>query len=740
MLPLLLLCNIAMTVASPTTCDVSKVVMPGMTYNITDSGRLRLDLKYNCPKGKNPHPGPVRTCRFGRWKDEDVKFECRDVECPRPPLNFEGGYFEPRQQRYNVGNVISFRCLDGYKMIGPEKRTCQENGKWSGTTTICDDQEGHCPNPGTPMGTTKIGTDYRIEGTVKYTCHKGLKMFGSEKRTCLEDKTWTGTEPSCRYWYTYDTPGEVSREFSSSLSETIESSDPNRFAEKDDRRLRIIKGGPMNIFIILDASQSVGEENFNTAKQAIEVLIEKISSYDMFPRYSIISFASEAKPVVYLANNDSTDADAVIKTLQDYQYSEHADKGGTNTNAAFQLVYSQMSLYKQRFPEFWKTSNIIILMTDGKYNMGGDPMNGVRSIKHFLNITKDSHREDKLDIYVFGLGDDDKLSLDEINDIASKKRNEQHVFRLQSVQDMKKAFDEMIEEVETFQMCGLSRYHSEDNSKEIYPWIAKISITRSGNVTNCKGSIISRNFILTAAHCIRASDMLKDISVLVGENVAPGVRNVHHHKSFNFDSKKDKHVPKSFDYDLAIIELDKKLDFSMTIRPICLPCTTGTTWALKLRTKAASCDDQLQVLLPEAEEEIKALFITEERVNKFERLNVTIREGTKKQGCLDDAREVPEFKDVVDIRDVVTDNFFCTGGTSPNVEPQTCKGDSGGPLIIQHKNRFVQVGVISWGTKSSCENNRRKKVPTGSRDFHANVIREMQWIADIVQTDLEYLQ
>lgn len=53
---------------------------------------------------------------------------------------FEGGEIAPRKSKYFVDDVLYFECWGGFTMFGPENRTCQENGKWSGETTICDDQ------------------------------------------------------------------------------------------------------------------------------------------------------------------------------------------------------------------------------------------------------------------------------------------------------------------------------------------------------------------------------------------------------------------------------------------------------------------------------------------------------------------------------------------------------------------------------------------------------------------------
>ncbi|KAM5145753.1 complement factor B-like [Mantella aurantiaca] len=733
MLPLLLLRSFAMSIAVPTNqCNLKTVAIAGGEYTVSEDGDK---VEYRCPQGKYPFPALSREClRSGQWTHEKQKFVCKDVECPKP-VEFEGGDYAPRKSKYFVGDVLQFDCWGGFKLFGPENRTCQVNGKWSEVTSICDDQAGFCPNPGIPIGATKVGSAYRIEGKVIYDCQNGLKMFGSKTRECKEDKTWSGTEPSCRSFYTFDTPEEVAKDFASSLAETIESSDPDRVEQKADRRLQVKTGGLMNIFIILDASKSVGPKNFKTAKEVTKTFIEKVSLFDFTPRYSVLTYASHIKRIISLSDDTNTDADKVIEEVMAFKFEEHDDKQGTNTRGALQEVYNQLSFDSLKNKDkTLTTSNIIILMTDGKHNMGGDPAVEVKKIKEFLDIRKD-HREDKLDIYVFGLGTD--VSPEELNDIASKKNNEKHVFSMETIDSMKKAFEDILDESEAFEMCGISKDYSED-VKEIFPWISRITITRPDAVENCKGSIVTKNFILTAAHCFHLDDQLHTISVEVGgQPMSP--KNLYRHPKYDPSGKKDLNIKKSFDYDLALLELPRKLEFSSTVRPICLPCTSGTSWALKQRDKDVTCKKHEETLL--TGELVKALFITEESKKEYKQLDVTIRQENQRHGCLADAKKVPDFKDVADIKDVVTDNFLCTGGTEPTVDPQTCKGDSGGPLIIQHKKRFIQVGVISWGTVLSCQGFKRKTpVPVESRDFHARVLQEIQWIEEVIKDELVYLK
>ncbi|KAM4697145.1 complement factor B-like [Rhinophrynus dorsalis] len=694
-------CDAVFVVASAVECNIGLVEIKGGTYNISNGGNVGSKVEYHCPQGKYPHPAYIRECRYnGLWTKHGIKAECKDVRCPRV-LMFDDGEVYPRKPFYNVGDVLNFECSAGFELKGSVKRTCQLNGKWSGPNTVCDDHAGHCPNPGVPIGGTKSGISYDMEDKVTYRCDHDLAMFGSKMRQCLEDKTWSGAEPTCRQWYTFDTIKEVSEGFSSSISQSIDTSDLDKTDEViSDRKVQIKKDGLMNIFIVLDASKSVDEKNFDIAKESSQIFIEKVSSYDIQPRYAVISYATEAIRVVSLTNDDSSNPDTVIESLADFKYKSHDDKQGTNTRAALNTVYlmliEQENKYKKNgdSTSFMKTHNIILLMTDGKFNMGGDPGEAIKSIKEILSVeTKtEDPRKEYLDVYVFGLGAE--ITQPEINNLASKKAGEKHAFHLENTESMKKAFKDIIDESEVLDTCGLSKYYSR-LAQEKYPWIVKIYITRSEAEETCKGSILSPNFILTAAHCFLLEEAVHQIKVEIDGRLH-SVKRLIRHPQYDPASKKDRHVPHSFDYDAVLLELQKKVTFSSSLRPICIPCTETTSRALRKKTTKAKCNEHRDTLL--SGEFVKAMFIAEEENKPMEQMNVTIKRGKKWDACLEDAKKAKDLKDVVDIRDAVTDQFFCTGGIDPYVDPPTCKAEQDflrgirpGSLVVREASSVLDM-------------------------------------------------
>lgn len=196
------------------------------------------------------------------------------------------------------------------------------------------------------------------------------------------------------------------------------------------------------------------------------------------------------------------------------------------------------------------------------------------------------------------------------------------------------------------------------------------------DVTQCGGSLIRKNFVLTASHCV--SDLIdkdfdpNDLRVYVGAHKIPNVYSSGYLKVTNiFDVGYSTNGT-----DLSLLKLEKPVDESSNASVICLnskdePFTSGTVsgWGYTV-------DSQNQTNLAES---LLKLDLTYKKCDGKFKKSVTIN-GMKK----------------VFIVDPNDPNIICTvGGQS-----STCFGDSGGPLFKMKNNKYFLLGTVSSGSGS----------------------------------------
>ncbi|XP_013380391.1 sushi, von Willebrand factor type A, EGF and pentraxin domain-containing protein 1-like [Lingula anatina] len=101
---------------------------------------------------------------------------------------------------YPVGHTVTYECANSrlVHVAGDLTRTCLTDLTWSGLQPRC----GGCPFP--PHGNQSIhdlidnGDPFAVGDTVSYQCLPGLlSTNGDTIRTCLADRTWSGTPLSC---------------------------------------------------------------------------------------------------------------------------------------------------------------------------------------------------------------------------------------------------------------------------------------------------------------------------------------------------------------------------------------------------------------------------------------------------------------------------------------------------------------------------------------------------------------
>uniref|UniRef100_A0AAY5F5E8 Complement factor B n=1 Tax=Electrophorus electricus TaxID=8005 RepID=A0AAY5F5E8_ELEEL len=433
-----------LSVSSLPQCSESNLTISGGDFTLS---KMYIDgsiLRYHCPEGYYPHPVKLRQCYRGRWDPAPTRKqpECKRVTCPNPNV-LNNGIVDPYKRIYYMNDTTTFRCHSDYTFRGSSTRVCQANGKWSGGTPVCSRNSDHCPDPGIPPGASRTGHIFNIDDAVTYRCHNNLKLLGSKVRVCQDDGQWSGQEPECYADFTYDTPEEVAEAFSSSLQTTLTM---NEETDKEGKRIKLEQGGKLNIYIALDASDSIEEEDFNKAKNIIKQLIIKIRYYQVSPNYEIIIFATDVTRIVSITDykqRDDKKLDTILQDLDNYKFDAKGNNAGTNIAKAYGAILDSISFEKAGNKEGLNdTHYVIIMFTDGVSNMGGKPKEKVDEIKQIVYNGQVKKRDEYLDLYVFGVGDD--VQREDIDDWVTKKRDEKHFFLLQDMENVEETFDQMI--------------------------------------------------------------------------------------------------------------------------------------------------------------------------------------------------------------------------------------------------------------------------------------------------------
>ncbi|XP_030602795.1 complement factor B-like isoform X2 [Archocentrus centrarchus] len=586
----------------------------------------------------------------------------------------------------------------------------------------------HCADPGIPPGASRVGNSFGIDDRVTYTCKSNLFLVGSNERVCQENGQWTGEEPECYYKHTFDTSLEISKAFGHSIKETLitlESTDD----VLGERRIRISKNGTLNIYIGVDISGSINEIYINKSRDAVRKLLTKISSFSVTPNYEIIFFSSELYEIVNIIDflDGNANLQDVISKLEEFVVGDR--NTGTNLNLVFKKFLEKMAIIKIRtgLKDFKEHHHILIIFTDGAYNMGGSPAPTVAMIKNMVYMDEDESRNDYLDIYIFGVGDE---IFDEDLMHLTAGTGGRHYFRVNTLENLPETFDEMINADDVKGLCGLHKEYREPSNelkRKMYPWMAFVHIQTGDHIVKCMGSLVTPEFVLTAASCVHGS-LPEKVTVEIddGRGKIKKAKTLVFHSNFSVTAKKHIGIDEFYDYDVALIQLEEYVQISTDVRPICIPCTLETSAALHLVDQ--TCELQEKLLLWNRLERLNFLTMTRNVVDIKE---VHAKLGDNRNECIQHAVGVGGITQET-LMEAVTDNFICTGGLEPFRDHISCPGDSGGAVFKNFQHRTVQVALVSWGNENVCRFDGVQKSTRTSRDFHINLFRVVPFLKSVL--------
>ncbi|TRY96512.1 hypothetical protein DNTS_031550 [Danionella cerebrum] len=204
----------------------------------------------------------------------------------------------------------------------------------------------------------------------------------------------------------------------------------------------------------------------------------------------------------------------------------------------------------------------------------------------------------------------------------------------------------------------------QDATAGSWPWQVSLQSTQYGGHF-CGGSLITKDWVLSAAHCFQSSTMGTVVVHLglqsqSGSNPYEVTRTaslIISHPYYNSNTKNN---------DIALIKLSSSVTFNNYIWPVCLAATGSTlgaganVWVTgwgTLYSGATSIPDILQ------------------------EVQVPIVSNTDCNNAYGGS---------------ITSNMMCAGLLNQGGK-DSCQGDSGGPLVSRNGTQWVQSGVVSFG-------------------------------------------
>ncbi|KAM8729873.1 serine protease 27 [Acanthopagrus schlegelii] len=204
-----------------------------------------------------------------------------------------------------------------------------------------------------------------------------------------------------------------------------------------------------------------------------------------------------------------------------------------------------------------------------------------------------------------------------------------------------------------------------------WPWQVDIQTDTDGHI--CGGSIITENWVLSAAHCFPNPSEVSSYIIYVGRYQLNGLNS--HQSTYRVSRVV---IPSGYTEpnrgkDLALVQLSSPVTWSDYVRPVCLPAS-GTLFQGGMQcyvTGWGDIRDDVPLQGAGTLQEVLVPIISQSSCQEMYR------------------------SDPMEQVDILYD-MICAGYQEGGKD--SCQGDSGGPLVCQMANgTWVQAGVVSFG-------------------------------------------